>query len=96
MINDFKNIETIVKSVLRDNKETRNSDKRLLIEIWKIQGLNLTDEQERMFMKCASPESIRRSRQRIQEMGFYESYEPVRQARLFEQEKLRKQVSIKI
>ena len=91
MINDFKNIETIVKSVLRDNKETRNSDKRLLIEIWKKQGLHLTEEQERMFMKCASPESIRRSRQRIQELGFYKSYEPVRQARLFEQEQLRRE-----
>lgn len=90
MISDFKNVETIVKSVLRDNKETRNSDKKLILEVFKIQGLHLTEEQERMFMKCASPESIRRSRQRVQELGLYTSYEPVKQARLFEQEQLKK------
>ena len=91
MINDFKNIETTVRFILRDNKETRNSDKRLLIEIWKVQGLNLTDEQERMFMKCASPEPTRRTRQIFQARGMYLPYEPVKQARLFEQEQLRRE-----
>ena len=94
MINDFKNIETIVKSILRDNKETRNSDKRLILEVFKRQGLHLTDEQERMFMKCASPESIRRTRQILQARGMYLPYEPVKQARLFEQEQLTRELSI--
>ena len=94
MLNDIKNIQNLVRSVLRDNKQTRNSDRLLMLKVWETQGLHLTDEQKHTFMKCASSESIRRVRQKIQEAGIYQSYEPVKQARLFEQDKVRESINL--
>jgi hypothetical protein len=82
-LDDYKTAERLVNSVLRDYPDTRRNDKELMIKIWEVQGLKLTDEQKFLFGKCLPAETIRRSRQKIQEMGAYRPEKPV-----YEQRKL--------
>lgn len=49
------------------NKLLRANDKMLILSQWRTEGLELTPEQEQKFMQVSSPESIRRTRQKIQE-----------------------------
>lgn len=51
------------------NKLLRAKDKMLQLAQWRKEGLILTPEQEQKFMEVSSPESIRRTRQKIQERG---------------------------
>ena len=68
----MKNIEPLVKTYLRDYSETRKSDRELMIRIWEQEGLKLDLYQKNCFLtKCSSPETIRRTRQKIQHDGFY-------------------------
>lgn len=54
---------------LESNAALRANDKLLILEQWKDEGLELTPHQQQQFMCVSSPESIRRSRQKIQERG---------------------------
>lgn len=57
-----------IKIVLEQKPELRDSDKKLLLYYWKRQGLELTEEQEQIFIdKCTSAESITRARRIVQE-----------------------------
>jgi len=63
---------TLEQSLIRlmeNNKLLRANDRLLMIEQWRKEGLELTPEQEQKFMQVSSSESIRRTRQRIQERG---------------------------
>lgn len=68
-------IYDLVKQLLTDNPELRNSDKKLIWEIWKRCGLTYfypnNDDGGYIsfdnFMKAPSFESCRRTRQKIQE-----------------------------
>lgn len=60
----------LVLKLLTDKPELRNSDKLLMWEIWKKQGLINTYDQIKLsdfLYKAHNPESIRRCRQKIQE-----------------------------
>lgn len=66
-----RKIYDLIFSLLTDNPELRNSDKKLIWKVWK--ELELVDNSyqaiyEWMFMKAPSTESIRRCRQKIQEI----------------------------
>lgn len=57
-----------VKAILTELPEMRDSDKKLLLYVWRRQGLELTPEQERIFLdKCMTAESITRARRIVQE-----------------------------
>ena len=72
MKEEMQNMKLKVGSVLEASREARDSDKLLIMTIWQDQGLKLTPTQEQVFMEdCASPESIRRVRQKYQEQGMY-------------------------
>jgi len=62
-------IYDLVKQLLTNNPELRNSDKKLIWNVWKYLGLIDFDGwiTEESFMKAPSCESIRRCRQKIQE-----------------------------
>ncbi len=66
-----KNAEQVVMQILRDKPETRGDDMKLILEVWTAQGLKLTQEQEHLFHQLMSTETIRRSRQKVQERGLY-------------------------
>jgi len=56
-----------VKAILTELPEMRDSDRKLLLYFWRRQGLELTPEQERIFMdKCLTAESITRQRRIVQ------------------------------
>jgi hypothetical protein len=67
------NIKDSVKKVLEEYPDTRDNDKLLILKVWKIAYPNLKDWSFREFAikfinnEFPDPESIRRSRQKIQE-----------------------------
>ena len=67
----FRNAEEIVSQVMNDFPETRSSDKKLIIKVWEIQGFYLTEEQIKKLFKCLSSETIRRTRQKLNEKGMF-------------------------
>lgn len=67
----FKASEKFIALILKDNEKAREDDRELILAVWEKQGLRLTEQQKYMFRKVMSPETIRRSRQKIQEFGFY-------------------------
>jgi len=67
----FRNSEALIKDILKDNPDTRGDDIELIIKVWERQGLVLTDGQKYLLRKVYSPETIRRTRQKIQEFGLY-------------------------
>lgn len=59
-----------VYRIMERSAVTRNSDKMLLLEVWREQGLTLDAEQTHAFMKVATAESVTRARRKIQETEF--------------------------
>jgi len=78
-----------VYKILSSNPAARNSDKVLILEMWRMQDLHLTPDQQQKFMEVSSPESIRRARQKIQENGEFLADEKVQAKR----EELRQEVA---
>lgn len=74
-------IQEQVENLLKYLPETRNSDKALLIAYMQKYGLNLTEQQIELFKKMPSTETIRRSRQIIQEQGKYAASDQVNEER---------------
>ena len=70
-----------IRQILLLNKKARNSDKELIIEVWKANGLRLTQDQIAIFKKLPSTESIRRTRQKIQENGEFLADNNIRRTR---------------
>lgn len=62
----------IIKNILGSDRQARNSDRHLIIKVWERQGLYLLpDQKEKFYHVVASAESIRRTRQKLQEEGKY-------------------------
>lgn len=70
-------LKELVYKILLEQPETRDSDKKLIWEVWKQSGNVVLDESEMIyteyeriekedFMSAPSPESIRRVRQQLQ------------------------------
>lgn len=73
----------LIKQLLERDPSLRDSDRRLIWEVWKLQGLAdknyITYDN---FMKAESPETIRRTRQKLQETKSYlRSNESVQRAK---------------
>lgn len=73
----------IIKNVLGIDRQSRNSDKHLLLRVWERQGLHLTEYQTAKFMEASSPESIRRTRQKLQQDGLYPADQVISSHRKF-------------
>jgi hypothetical protein len=58
-----------VARVLNQKPEARDNDKLLMLYVWQIEGLNLSESQLKKWKEVSSPESIRRMRQKFQEEG---------------------------
>ena len=66
-----------VARVLDQKPEARDNDKLLMLYVWQIEGLNLSESQLKKWKEVSSPESIRRMRQKFQEEGQYKASEAV-------------------
>jgi hypothetical protein len=56
-----------VELLLKANQRNRDSDKALLLAVWEIEGLHLSDTQKSLFMNCTSAETITRARRALKE-----------------------------
>ena len=94
MLNNLKNVRDKVEKILIDNPICRDSDMKLTVGVWKIEGLKLSEEQEKFIqVHCSPPESITRVRRKFQEQGKYQASPEVQQARRVEEEKIREHFS---
>lgn len=79
-----KGVGRKVENVLKAYPETRNSDKKLIMYVWKLYHDKdfMQDAGGKWWidvdaiMDMPSPESIRRSRQTLQELGMYPATDP--------------------
>lgn len=56
-----------VETILREYPETRSSDKKLLLKIWELDGLYLTEDQQKRFLNSSTAESVTRARRALKE-----------------------------
>lgn len=70
-----------VASILKHDTKSRDSDKRLMLVYMQRAGMNLSDEQVKLFYKLPSMETIRRTRQSLQMQGRYPASKVVEQQR---------------
>lgn len=70
-----------VSNILSVSRAARNSDRELLIIFMQKMGMELTDRQIDIFRKMPSTETIRRTRQSLQERGLYPADQKVNEAR---------------
>ena len=68
---NLKTTSDLVEFCLDEFPETRGSDKKLALKVWELQGFRLSPEKQAMFLKVASYETVRRSRQLLQSKGLY-------------------------
>lgn len=73
----------IIKNILGNDRQARNSDRHLMLKVWEWQGLFLSESQRAKFMEVASAESIRRTRQKLQEDGAYPADQVIGATRRF-------------
>lgn len=83
-----------IKTLLWRNPILRNSDKELLLEIFRIKEVGLTKAQEEMIKELPSFESITRARRKAQEeIKKLQAVEEVRQARQIKETEYRSKYS---
>lgn len=70
-------ITSLIEQVLAVKPITRSSDKHLILAVWHLLGLHLTEDQRATFMGLPSSETIRRVRQKLQEQGKFPPVEKV-------------------
>lgn len=82
MYKKTKRVKPLVENILSRFPDTRDSDMKLILKVWSAQGLVLSaDQVDAYFKYCSPPESVRRSRQSIQEGGEYPSSKKVTEER---------------
>jgi len=67
----FKQVDDLVLYCLKEFPETRGSDKELIRRVWEIQGFRIPHKLIPFFLKVAHPETITRSRRKVQSEGRY-------------------------
>ena len=90
MLAEIKKVKNLVESILMTRPETRRSDLELWFAVCDKFDVRLTEEQKNKIRKAnIKPETIRRTRQKFQQMGLYRPPEIIRQARLLEAKKMK-------
>lgn len=73
---------TKTEQALKMFPETRDNDLLLMLKVWDREGFNLSDRQKEKFLSgLTKPESIRRTRQKLQQQGLYPANQEVDDAR---------------
>ncbi len=82
----MKLISNKVEAVLRFNSSARSNDRLLMLKVWEGEGLYFSSSQADKFLnKVSSPESIRRTRQKLQEHGEFLASAAVQEMRAEQQ-----------
>lgn len=70
-----------IERILQTSRQARNDDRFLLVQLMQEYGMNLSYQQIEKFRDMPSMESIRRTRQKIQQEGKYPADQKVRKGR---------------
>lgn len=73
----------IVEGILKQSRESRNSDKELFIRFMENFGIHLDPTQKSIFKSMPHLESVRRIRQKLQEQGKYQADQKIGANRRF-------------
>lgn len=76
-------VAIIVENKLKYNRECRNSDKELFLEMMEYYGLYLNKHQKEIYRDMPSFETIVRVRRKLQEQGQYPADQKISRARNF-------------
>ncbi len=88
-----KKILDLIETIIIKNKDAKRNDKLLLLEVWKNEGLKLTDEQRDYFLRfCTTPETITRHRRELQQNKDWLFPEEVTKQRSFLGDKYRREL----
>ena len=89
-----RNLTITIESILAREPETRDNDMLLMIRVWEQAGFRFPSDLREAFISghLTSPESIRRSRQKIQETGRYEATDRTKQGRVAKQQQVHYEV----
>jgi len=68
---DFKNAEQLVARVLKKYPEARSNDRELIRLVWELQGFRIPKKLLSFYYRVLSPETIRRTRQKLQSQGLF-------------------------
>jgi hypothetical protein len=82
---------TLTEKALQTYPETRSDDKKLILAVWYLQNPDYELDFRKFFQyKAISPETIRRTRQKLQQDGLYLPTEEVQEHRydLFKQARM--------
>lgn len=74
-------IKDRVENILKASHKARNSDVELLLIYLQKSGMELSEKQMDVFRKMPSMETIRRTRQQLQEQGKYPASDEVEKER---------------
>lgn len=78
----MKQVQKLVEQALQTWEETRDSDRKLMLAVWYLQDPEYESNFRKFFLdEAASPETIRRMRQKLQEQGKYLASKKVEDAR---------------
>ena len=83
-----------VEAILRFVPLARSSDKELFVIYMQKYGLELTPKQIELFKKMPSLETVRRTRQHIQEQGKYPPTKEVEEARYKKYQAMKQSVGL--
>lgn len=84
-----------IENILKLVPATRDSDKELLIIYMQKSGMELTNKQIKLFKEMPSTETIRRTRQSLQEQGKYQASPEVDRARFEKFKQVRSEITDK-
>lgn len=89
-----KSLTLTIETILSRYPETRDNDMLLMIRVWEQAGHRFPTELREAFISgvMASPETIRRTRQKVQETGRYRATEATQQARAEKQQRVVEEV----
>ena len=72
-----------LEKVLASDEQSRSAHKRLIVKVQEAYGLYLTPEQQEIFFKMPSPETITRTCRKFQEQGKYLGNKKITEYRKF-------------
>lgn len=78
---DFRQADDLIMGILENNPIARGSDIELVLAVWAAQGVELDSFQLQTIRLAMSPETIRRTRQKLNEKGLYLPSETIQSGR---------------
>jgi hypothetical protein len=85
----------LIKAILLNYPETRDSDKRLMLKVWEAQGGGFSERQiDFLTHKAMSPDTISRIRRRLRQTGVVSGTEDIENERFYKFTQIHRDASL--